>query len=88
MLRSKKFAQALLWGGLVTQLIAVAALTSIVHPSTLGFSVAIVAVIATIVYVAGLSLVAFTRGHHPAWGLLGLLSVAGIMIVLGLPELE
>lgn len=88
MLRSKKLAQSLLWGGLVTQLIAIAVLTSIAHPSTLGFAVAVVAVAATIVYVTGLSLVAFTRGHHPAWGLVGLLSVAGITIVLGLPELE
>ena len=88
MTAKKKLAQTLLWSGLVTQLIAIAALTAIQHPSSVGFAVAIVAVTATIVYVSGLALYAKAKGHHAAWGLLGLLSLFGITIVLGLPDLE
>ena len=88
MTERKKAAAILLWSGLVTQLIAVAALTALQHPSPLGFAVAIVAVAATVVYIAGLALYARAKGHHPAWGLLGLVSLFGITFVLGLPDLE
>jgi uncharacterized membrane-anchored protein len=86
--RRKLLGQKLLFGGLIAQMSAIVALTSMEHPSTTGLVTSIVAVTSTIVYIAGLAVYVKAKGHHPAWSLLGLLSLFGLSIVLALPDLE
>jgi hypothetical protein len=46
----------------------------------------VVSVLGTILLIYGLCLYAKSKGYHPAFGLLGLLSILGIIILAVLPD--
>jgi hypothetical protein len=87
-LRQQSIGQRLLLSGLSVQLGALAVISSVEHPSRTGFVAALVAIVATVTYIAGLGVYARAKGHHPAWCLLGLFSVIGLSVVMALPDLE
>lgn len=46
----------------------------------------IVQIAGTILLIVGLSFYARAKGRHPAWGLLGLLSIIGLIVLAVLPD--
>lgn len=74
--------------GLGVQLVCVAVITQVTHPSAIGLAAAIAAIAATVTYIAGLGVLAKAKGYSAAWCLLGLSSVIGLSVVLSLPDLE
>jgi hypothetical protein len=45
-----------------------------------------VAVVGTVLLIIGLSMYAKAKGHNPAWGLMGLLSIIGLIVLAALPD--
>lgn len=46
----------------------------------------VVQVVGTVLLIVGLSFYARAKGHHPAWGLMGLLSIIGLIVLAVLPD--
>ena len=56
---------------------------SIPSPEAVGF---LILLVSTILLIVGLSFYAKAKGHHPAFGLLGFLSIIGLIILAIMPD--
>lgn len=74
--------------GLLLQGVAAVGITNVEHPSTIGLTLAIAALIGAITLLAGAIVYAKAKGRHPAWGLLALFSLFGLTLLFLLPDLD
>ena len=84
----QKIGQRLIVAGLVIQVAALLVIKSVEHPSTIGSSAAIAAMIGTVVYLTGFAYYARAKGRSAWWCLLGLLSLFGLTVLLTLPDFD
>lgn len=78
----------LIVAGLATQLAALVVIRFVGHPSPVGLSAAVGAMIGTVVYMFGFAYVARAKARSAWWCLLGLLSLFGLTLLLALPDYD
>lgn len=74
--------------GLAIQLAAVVVIKMVEHPSPIGLSAAIAAMIGTAVYLTGFAYVARAKARSAWWCVLGLLSLFGLTLLMALPDYD
>ena len=84
----QKIGQRLIVSGLVVQLGALLVIKSVEHPSSIGLTAAIAAILGTLVYIAGFAQYARAKGRSAWWCLLGLFSLFGLTVLLTLPDFD
>lgn len=86
--RLQRNGQRLIAAGLIIQGVSLVGIKLTEHPSPPGFAAAMVAIVGLLVLMIGMGLFAKAKGQHPAYALLGLLSLFGLTILLSLPDLS
>jgi uncharacterized membrane protein len=84
----RKHGMRLIVMGLATQLAALVVIKLVEHPSPIGLSAAIGAMIGTVVYMAGFAYVARAKARSGWWCLLGLFSLFGLTLLMALPDYD
>jgi hypothetical protein len=84
----KRTSDRWVFAGLALQAGALVTISMVDHPSPAGFAAAMTMVAGVALFAIGLGMLARARGHHALWGLAGVVSLFGWVLVLMLPDRE